>query len=138
MELKHLAPYLPYNLYVQGNNTKDLYLVQSMREGAYYFKGYRYWADDFDYKPVLRPLTDLQDKDKDYWIEFCESVGLMNADNLIHSIVNKTFYAIQVHTAFLVYEVLFKMHFDVFGLIEEGLAININTIDHDSSNNTKR
>lgn len=40
--------------------------------------------------------------------------------------INK--YAINIHEAFNIREALFKLHFDVFGLIDKGLAIDINAL----------
>jgi hypothetical protein len=39
---------------------------------------------------------------------------------------NKCWLGTQI--SYLIYEDLFELHFDVFGLIEKGLAIDINTI----------
>jgi hypothetical protein len=80
------------------------------------------------FKPILRPLSDLQNKDLDLWIDFGIEIDEANTHYLIESLVKGTFYAKDIHFAFRVREALFKMHFDVFRLIENGLAININTL----------
>jgi len=128
LELKHLAPYLPYGLKYRlyGN-----FPIQ---------KGVDNWIEDiieinpFNFtlekvltyetcKPILHPLSDIHknefnfiyDKETDYysindWI-------LLNAESRLTSKFSYEFWAL-----------LFENHFDVFGLIEQGLAVDINTL----------
>ena len=142
LELKHLAPYLPYGLkWVKNKDASFPNDVWEMRQIHVDDKGLIYgdavdnidddrYPYNIDYsKPILRPLSDLTDMSKDFWIDFSEEVEEMNTTNMIISIVEGSFYALNIHKAFEVREVLFKMHFDVFGLIDQGLAIDINTIN---------
>ena len=48
-------------------------------------------------------------------------------------LVNKSFYSKDIHLAFKIYEVLFEMHFDVFGLINKGLAISYSDVQSTSN-----
>jgi hypothetical protein len=84
LELKHLAPYLPYGLNGIYNGKR----VDFNSDNIYTFT--------LNAKPIFKPLPfkDFTSRDYTYneWIFF------------------------------------FKGHFDVFGLIEKGLAIDINTL----------
>jgi hypothetical protein len=118
LELKHLAPYLPYGLKViDSDGNIDIVTCIDIEE-----------IDGYKIKPILRPLSDLQNRDLDLWIDFGVEIDEMNTHYLIDALVGGTFYAKDIHFAFRVREALFKMHFDVFGLIPKGLAIDINTL----------
>jgi hypothetical protein len=104
LELKHLAPYLPYGL--------------SILDG---------WGDvrtlDYSYlnnihcKPILRPLSDLMSGEfMDNIISQKERIEIKKL-NTCHWLSYNSF------------QYLLKHHFDVFGLIEKGIAIDINTLN---------
>ena len=100
LELKHLAPYLPYKVEVKLES--KLYpkckIVGVVRNTIYLnYHGHSLSLQISDVKPILRPLSD------NWHLQF--EVRRLDA-----------------------WERLFKGHFDVFGLIEKGLAIDINTI----------
>lgn len=134
LELKHLAPYLPYGLrinvykkpdselYIENQPIldfklslmpKDVHLVCS-KSRVFYLESI---------KPILRPLFDLTkeieyDGNKAPAIEF---ISTSNKDqektqNLLDSML-------YVRLPYWKIKRLLEMHFDVFGLIEEGLAI---------------
>ena len=119
LELKHLSPYLPYGLKISCNNDNVIEM------GAYPSPKRKLIDIESvcgtpEWKPILRPLSDLTKeiehngeklskrtmeviKDRDWGlIHFCP-----------HHDVKK----------------LFEWHFDVHGLIEAGLAIDINTLE---------
>ena len=130
LELKHLAPYLPFCL--KGN-----YEVSEVVPSAKFeLRNKELRTDNVDFflnyaKPILRPLSDLTKEIevngkkfvphiklggrtnlKDYDIEYLSK----NIDNMSYGLVSK----------------LIEWHFDVFGLIEKGLAIDINTLPQSS------
>ena len=129
LELKHLAPYLPYRLKYSVFNkkgkldlleigTNNIYnIITAVNKGVY----------GGEYKPILRPLSDLT---KSELIELRFDEG---NDTLLWSANNVESYKdfIQFYETDLTYSVLvwaYKKHLDIFGLIEKGLAIDINTI----------
>lgn len=127
LELKHLAPYLPYGITGQFNlnQIREDYKIELrtkiMRE------------DNVDFflkycKPILRPLSDLT-KDN---FELIYKGTDDNSDIIKylseHINNGKGHIAIQQIDYWRVV-VLLKHHFDVFGLIDKGLAIDINTLD---------
>lgn len=79
----------------------------------------------YDIKPILRSLSDLQDFDKK---------GLNENDKaeIFNLSLNLRFSSIQKidprYISMFTYLWLLKNHFDVFGLIEQGLAMDINTL----------
>lgn len=119
LELKHLAPYLPYGLKLWYEHTDKKGQISNV-----YTIGEGYDNDDIKisidggsdehiwmYKPMLRPMSYLQ--------EF--SPAIYEYGWLPH----KNVYGMQ-HLEALI---LFENHFDVFGLIEKGLAIDINELE---------
>lgn len=127
LELKHLAPYLPYELtYDIGNDTilRMEKLHHRLVDGYFLHQ----------IKPILRPLSDLN---KDEWIN--ELLGSSNLANgfKIHVQQQPTGYPDFWATRndkwewqFGLHKLneLFKNHFDIFGLIDNDLAIDKNTL----------
>jgi hypothetical protein len=135
LELKHLAPYLPYTLKVwdsYSDEPKELYglcndgadEVAVQTKPSYPVSG----RQIFEIKPILRPLSDLvKECELEYnpeengtsWVEQLLGKNLRYFNYLTYKPMFNNYWE---------FERLVKNHFDVFGLIEKGLAININTI----------
>lgn len=137
LELKHLAPYLPYGLTfywesLDGSDKKHPWVLKPENIA---------FAIDMQNKPILRPLSDLtkeievngekfvpidiiRKEDKDWFcIEGDEYIlrediggggwiGYITIERIPYWIIQQ----------------LFEWHFDVFGLIYKGLAIDINKL----------
>lgn len=141
LELKHLAPYLPYGLECNvvgcdGNTYKDCLLTEASTKDSYESFCFLYKDEMIaevsmvhieNIKPVLRPLSDLLkdvefSSDKvlemdDLEYDFTDvQIDMLN-ENKLHSQV-----------CWVVFQRLIENHFDVFGLIKQGLAIDINTL----------
>jgi len=127
LELKHLAPYLPYGLKV-----KDI--AYSATFGLSLTNIILPLKDNEYYKPTLRPLSDLNESEIDNiytlfidnrhdiereWIEI--NVNMLKTEHFSIK------WAIDL-MPYLLMEYLYEHHYDVFGLIEKGLAIDINTL----------
>jgi hypothetical protein len=122
LELKHLAPYLPYGLMCQLTDQSKIKVAKLC--GAYTDNSYAFFdtvESEHGYskiKPILRPLSDL----------LHGKYSLLSCDVLWHDLQAK-----RSHNIFKCkYEIiigLLENHFDVFGLIEKGLAIDINTLN---------
>jgi len=139
IELKHLAPYSPYGLKVQhteyiefGKSVQRTCELSGIFTDCCTFINGSDWyfnteENDCDIKPILRNLSDLtkeievngekfvpnHDSDFKYFI-------VHELDEFIESIPNSLNYSQLLK--------LIEWHFDVFGLIEQGLAIDVNTI----------
>ena len=137
LELKHLTPYLPYKL---GFMLSDIGIFNIDSEYQKPSEAYEKlkltnilisdrievelehengWSIGFieleEIKPILRPLSDLEEFSPaiyNYLVKNCENyvVRLQQID----------------------YNVLIENHFDVFKLIENGLAIDINSLPQSS------
>ena len=155
LELKHLAPYLPYrlNLLVTSN---DICTIGDSYNRVY--KGNKIGMDckeleiivDFQYehlKPILRPLSDLTKAIKHNGKNFIPLaeilISIPEADfrfkNYKNTVIECWNYSNDDSLKFYLPPIigmneykhiqkLFEWHFDVFGLIEKGLAIDINTL----------
>ena len=137
LEAKHLSAYLPYRLNMKRNGfigiLKQIKLPdeESLNEIYEFQVSCSNWWENADdrnhYKPILRPLSDLKDDsfidinnqytntpNWDYYKEDWIASGKNLSDTIIE---------------YCVMQWLIKNHFDVFGLIEAELAIDINTLD---------
>lgn len=132
LELKHLAPYLPYGVKIQGQTHGDIEELTMLSENAIYVKSqnttyYGAWADIMDIKPILRPLSDLTEIF--YWDNLQDGDCELDRER-INEIKNSP----RGHLKLYQSNYLFKHHFDIFGLIEKDLAIDINTLESDVPN----
>lgn len=131
LELKHLAPYLPYGLKCsyRGGNVSELSFDYLSDFGCDYFK------------PILRPLSDLLKEglyighlnietitDESYPVDY-EEDNIKDLDVYLENWIESK--SNDYHVNFLPHGLvneLISEHFDVFGLINNGLAIDINTL----------
>lgn len=126
LELKHLAPYLPYKMrfvidmyeFTEGNCKPE---IRHFTMGNDLSMCLNYG------KPILRPLSDLLKDvkvDNDV-INFQKHFNEYEFEWLITS--NNKRKLINSLDYFIVSKMI-EYHFDIFGLINEGLAIDINTL----------
>lgn len=150
LTLAHLASYLPYGLKVVSkiNNysytllgaCKDEILIQDDLNG---------WYATNIFKPILRPISDLyiyNEHFEESWIsrlnkeciEFSNTHGIwLDSDldfDIMYDRCEPPGYLPLEYTS-KCRDWLVKNHFDVFGLIEKGLAIDINSIEGKETNN---
>jgi hypothetical protein len=157
IELKHLAPYSPYGLKCEILDYQSDYVGEKyLTIKGYYLlndKPYFNFHNGRDYagknttqfKPILRPLSDLtldiinkfyENKSengiilKKYITTNTMAITLiasykMMGDDFTDFIISRNSV---VNTNYWLVKLLLKNHFDIFGLIEKGLAIDINTL----------
>jgi len=132
LELKHLAGYLPYGL--KGISTEENLGIETVKGLNYYGKHNTVNVvtdvDDIDlilFKPILRPLSDLTKEievngekfvpSQEYnYLRFEEISTFKGRCNAMKFIQAREL------------ELLYEMHFDIYGLIPD-LAIDINTLE---------
>ena len=146
LELKHLAPYLPYKLPIQITESfYNPYNKEPIQKKDNIVKldcfAILLMQERLMFKPILRPLSDLTkeievngerfvpvekmyegklsiwEKDIETYGVFYDYVMEMNEHDLPEEM---TYNQIQI---------LLEWHFDVFGLIDQGLAVDINTLN---------
>jgi hypothetical protein len=122
MEREKIIPYLPYNLQLWHIKNKCAYPLVVGNTSISLRGGLR--IDEYESegcKPILRPISDLDG-------EYLSNSNLDLLDQIkLDDLRDKSilFCNLEYHLACH----LFKNHFDVFGLIEEGEAIDINTLN---------
>ena len=130
LELKHLAPYLPYGLEVAFNLDQDGYeygIIDGLNKDLDIVEVNACDPYVSDIKPLLRPLSDLTKEiehngEKFVPIEyFEENYYTLDLHQQCNRVIKDPRWMYQCRYMFVDY--LFKWHFDVFGLIEQGLAI---------------
>lgn len=139
LELKHLAPYLPYGLTGKTKKEIEPWKIVGYKEDSFsiteptllcthstYKNVINIWSRNI--KPILRPLSDLTKEIEhkgDRFIPIIEYSYLRFKEIANYKGGQNTMKFIQVREQ----DLLFELKFDVFGLIDAGLAIDINTLD---------
>jgi len=125
LELKHLAPYLPYQLMVWNEySDRKEEMLSCGCSTVECFGRLKTVSDHYDYdeiKPILRPISDLT---KDNYPEIWETYNLDLLD------MDK-FYNHENITSTCSYEFIEELHkhlFDTKGLIKTGVAIDFNSL----------
>ena len=116
LELKHLAPYLPYKLLIDSAQFEDTRVMGGMNNSSEEVCIDAVFR--MQYKPFLRPLSELIELDVDNKPKYFPSIVCINLIDC--SMIEETPYSEIIY--------LLSNHFDIFGLIEKGLAIDINEI----------
>lgn len=135
LELKHLAPYLPYGLKIARLSIDgDFKGIEYSFRATNLVEVLRY--DNL--KPILRPLSDLfklidwDNNNEPYMIGYKYGVKKAKEDGV--DFYADEHYADYAESPKCYIDItsfnwwLFEHHFDVFGLIEQGLAIDKNTL----------
>ena len=130
LEIKHLAPYLPYVLQIFFTDLANKYPLVvsnnslSIRGGI----NIKEVIESDYYVPILRPISDL---DKEITIgnnTFVPHLLLGGRPNLTDYDL-KYFENNIIHLSYDLVRQLIEWHFDIFGLIDKGLAISIHDVE---------
>jgi len=139
LELKHLAPYLPYGLKGKYGDSNTIWTlnpaITEIRYESEELPLYHF-ISKFPPKPILRPLSDLTREIEVngerfipiYWFEHNSKDTMYFEDDFLRGIVLRGNSYKITQCSYNILQILLKWHFDVFGLIEKGLAIDINTL----------
>jgi hypothetical protein len=132
LESKHISPYLPYGL--KGIVNGWVLLVSgidkpyTLSEVIIKFLNEKSDEPIKNFKPILRPLSDLTKE-----IEVNGEKFVPAGKMITHGFHNSFWYETEKFDYRYLYvmdfEKLLEWHFDVFGLIDFGLAIDINTLN---------
>ena len=150
LEIKHLSPYLPYGLKVKYSegvhyNEFPFNRIDSIDPEGVRISGIELWVLFQNIKPILRSLSDLTKEiehngERFVPLEELKRVGLENI-YVFEDLSGKSHLCLDEnnrgpgYTDLMLFGLAYyrdkaiEWHFDVFGLIEKGLAININDIE---------
>lgn len=124
LESKHLVPYLPYNLKCEvlniGKEKEIGEMIAVYNDGSACFGNIVESEKGFEYiKPILFPITELG-----LFSNGLKHLGYRTGKDAVSDIISDIENGV---AEFKVMEMCFQEHIDVFGLIKQGLAIDINT-----------
>ena len=129
LETKHLAPYLPYKLkgiYEMSSKQKQETLQAIDTLGKCRTDEDLRWFEIKMFKPILQPLFN---DNFDYTIFLLDNFPEEKWADAYNDIMNGVGFGVKIEQIpYELHEFLFENHIDVFGLIEKGLAIDINTL----------
>lgn len=148
LELKHLAPYLPYELkgVVKNYEYKETYIDNldtiSFYDKVLTFTGvssdvYLDNTESGEFKPILRPLSDLTKEELSILFGYHSEDCIVDFEIITTPfdefgyIEYELFGVGHISTCIAGYndlQKLFKKHYDIFNLIPQNLAIDINTL----------
>ncbi len=121
LELKHLAPYLPYRLKTVNFNTNGL-LKNPLCSEMIPTNILAFVDGSTESKIVLRPMSDLIGYLIDEDISVYKKLSIRTRSDWEYEspTIKKWSYEDII--------ILLQHHFDIFGLIPKGLAVDINTL----------
>lgn len=117
-----LCSYLPYKVMTNQGQLIGIEVSDNMESDLYWIEKNGVVSDyDYaDFKLALYPLFDLT---KEYLselnLDITDEIDLTNI---------KDGCGLTLHLPYRLHELLCSLHFDVYGLIEEGLALDINKL----------
>lgn len=125
LELKHLAGYLPYELNTKYQLSKVEVLITEQIDEV---RDKKLTLDNCDFvlkfcKPILRPLSDLTKE-----IEVNEE-KFIPKDWIGYNYIGENLGTNMATWSHRTVQKLLEWHFDIYGLIEKCLAIDINTLN---------
>lgn len=145
LELKHIVPYLPYGLkgVVEYSENNEKHTRKYCLLDVYDFE-----CDILTLCPILRPLSDLVkyiEHNGEKFVPIDEltngdtvqfnlpdySLDFGNSEHTFEEYISEWTSGVNHHLDFIPFgfiQKLFEWHFDVFGLIDAGLAIDINNL----------
>lgn len=123
LKLEHLAPYLPYGLKVKDN--ERIYTMDTNNNNSDGIETVLYGINQL---PILRPLSDLT-KEIEHNGERFVPKNMFNT-KFEYLFTNIEYYNVQNDLSYSVVRKLIEWHFDVFGLIDKELAIDINNLNN--------
>ena len=136
LTLKEIATYLPYALKIKVENDTSVTFTMSgidcLLNAVNYAKGVWYESSSRieDIKPILRPLSDLKNEIEINGEKLVPAVYLSLVGNY-KNVWGFEFDGIhywEILSCIKEVEKLYEWHFDVFNLIERGLAVSIHDV----------
>jgi hypothetical protein len=136
LELKHLAPYLPYGIEIIHGVTRKKITAVSLDSNFIFTTTYLGSRDKqmlliSDVKPILRPLSDIQ-KFEDIMDEFSVRSFEAFENHFFDRALGRSLNCFD-NVNYTIIELCFKHHLDIFDLIPKGLAISYSDVQSTSN-----
>lgn len=153
LKLKYFTPYLPYKLRVKSFDIFEgdpIFEMSTYSFNGEIRKASLKWVIEDNFKPILRPMSDLTelieiDGEKFIPIDYLNQGNLSVDEDFLPVLEGDwedgfryqnystdcggySVNSVSFNFTLSVYEKLLEWHFDIFGLIEKGIAIDINTL----------
>ena len=128
LETKHLAPYLPYNLKCEVLNSgqeKEIgEMIAVYNDGSACFGNIVESEKGFEYiKPVLKPKTFLHELQDEIYIRWGGGISKEAKGYWLKDFTDNLMYTAYSALKFDEIEFMAEYHIDIFGLINQGLAV---------------
>ena len=129
LELKYILPYVPFDVNVKvGRISKAILTLNNT--GADHISVRQVLTNPKGWQLILRPLSELADTSKS-WMEQLNELQTLDYDEEI-GFIDEVSHGFDCQwLSYAVFVKLLEWHFDVFSLIEQGLAIDINTLNEE-------
>jgi len=124
LELKHIKGYFPYLLRgVKNNESTDIYTLLSYNRESIWWNLNDSDEWSLSIKPILRPLSDIGESIYyKLWSHETDYESILQFMESDYETIKTYKFSLDF------WESLYEHHFDIHGLIETGLAIDINTL----------
>lgn len=125
LELKHLAAYLPYGLKIMaGGIITKIFSINTDYNTLKYVdsEGEPYNTAIWRIKPILRPLSEIVNVINEF-----EQMEYYGSNYKNGEMIDGFSFGGILKLSINDYQKLLSLHFDIYNLIESGLAIDINT-----------
>jgi hypothetical protein len=143
LEIKHLAPYLPYQLTGIASFLEDtIFVVDTLNSRTLRVVGETKFGNNVplgcfckEFKPILRPKTDLNKEiivngeKHQMWLllngcKVLDNGKIENMNGYLFNVLDLKYSQIKT---------MLEFHIDIFDLIPQGIAIDINTLSANGS-----
>ena len=122
LEVKHLAPYLPYKIKGRSRNTGTIFTITGFNDRNSITTYGDLGMSDFEGTELL--LHSFSDLKKQEFKNLVDELDRISFGTFSELFLEKN----ALKMPYILVEILFENHFDLFGLIEKGLAVDINTL----------
>lgn len=130
MKLEHASAYLPHGVKVYDIGTNKIFSTPlNLNTIEYLIENI---TSDSILKLALRPLSDLKKVDLDYLLNHHSTDWFADTDfenTIIKGLERKNLHNFIEFLPFGLVQWFIENHYDIFGLIESGQAIDINTLN---------
>lgn len=131
LEFKHLAPYLPFDLKIKWDDSGDIYGINFYSETDYTNNLYPLstllfsmaQGKELGWKPILKPKTFLHELQDEIYIRWGGGISKEAKGYWLKGFTDNLMYTAYPSLKFDEIEFMAEYHIDIFGLINQELAV---------------